>query len=513
MKQGSGALQGAYFRARVRGAAVEIEGQDEALLGHRIELPGEVAAGNWVAWRWDGAVLTVTRDRFGAHPLYYAASADGITVSPSIARILGSGVSRTLDLDALAAFASVGYYLEADTPFRDVRSLTPGATLTWRPGRLEVVGSPPTFEMRPMTRAEMVDGFLETTRAAVARCIAAGGDGEWVMPLSGGRDSRHLLYELIRQGHAPSLCITAGHYPGIGGREDRRKAADLCAVLGIEHRADQGVAVPRGGRAAQEHAHGLRDRRAFLEPVPRRRARRAHRPHLRGVAWRDRSSSDPGSSTVGESSGAPADFDELAHRITLGKYGRDTGRDRYTDLLAPDVRESLSFERATARVRRALAPYEHEPDPVLNFVLWNRGIRELMLTPTVILSAVPSVYTPYLDPGFVSFAMSVPIGGFGRDIHDEVIERVLPDVPPVPYARFGRPVMPRPLARRVHRDLARVLMHDSDGSLVHRRRLLRRTMAGAVTGDPDLALGRRPSLVAYLVQLENVVRDGARPPP
>ena len=105
-----------------------------------------------------------------------------------------------------------------------------------------------------------------------------------------------------------------------------------------------------------------------------------------------------------------------------------------------------------------------------------------MLTPTVILSAVPSVYTPYLDPGFVSFAMSVPIGGFGRDIHDEVIERVLPDVPPVPYARFGRPVMPRPLARKVHRDLARVLMHDSDGSLVHRRRLLRRTMAGAVTG-------------------------------
>ena len=73
--------------------------------------------------------------------------------------------------------------------------------------------------------------------------------------------------------------------------------------------------------------------------------------------------------------------------------------------------------------------------------------------------------------------------------------------------------MPRPLARKVHRDLARVLMHDSDGSLVHRRRLLRRTMAGAVTGDPDLALGRRPSLVAYLVQLENVVRDGARPPP
>ena len=457
-------------------------------------------------------MLTVTRDRFGAHPLYYAASADGITVSPSIARILGSGVSRTLDLDALAAFASVGYYLEADTPFRDVRSLTPGATLTWRPGRLEVVGSPPTFEMRPMTRAEMVDGFLETTRAAVARCIAAGGDGEWVMPLSGGRDSRHLLYELVRQGHAPSLCITAGHYPGIGGREDRRKAADLCAVLGIEHRAIRVSpslvkAEQRKNRltgyVTDEHSWSL-----SLADALAGRTDHTYEGSPGGILIK-RSWELDGWGELGRA----GHFDELAHRITLGKYGRDTGRDRYTDLLAPDVRESLSFERATARVRRALAPFEHEPDPVLNFVLWNRGIRELMLTPTVILSAVPSVYTPYLDPGFVSFAMSVPIGGFGRDIHDEVIERVLPDVPPVPYARFGRPVMPRPLARKVHRDLARVLMHDSDGSLVHRRRLLRRTMAGAVTGDPDLALGRRPSLVAYLVQLENVVRDGARLPP
>ena len=67
-------------------------------------------------------------------------SDDGITVSPSLAQVLDSGVSRTLDLDALAAYAAVGYYLGADTPFRAVRSLTPGATLTWRPGRLDVSG-------------------------------------------------------------------------------------------------------------------------------------------------------------------------------------------------------------------------------------------------------------------------------------------------------------------------------------------------------------------------------------
>ena len=86
-------------------------------------------------------------------------------------------------------------------------------------------------------------------------------------------------------------------------------------------------------------------------------------------------------------------------------------------------------------------------------------------------------------------------------------------MPSLPYARFGRPEMPRPLARGVNRDLARTLLRDSDGTLVDRGRLLRRTLAGAVTGDPDLAVGRIPSLIAYLVQLEKLVREGPRATP
>ena len=132
---------------------------------------------------------------------------------------------------------------------------------------------------------------------------------------------------------------------------------------------------------------------------------------------------------------------------------------------------------------------------------------------TLILSAVPTVFTPFMDPDFVAFIGSVPSGSVDRDVHDEVIARGFPEVAHVPYALFGRPEMPASLARSIHRDLARSLVRDSDGSLVHRARLLRATLRGAATGDPALVLGRRPSLVIGLIQLEQVAREGVTLPP
>ena len=82
------------------------------------------------------------------------------------------------------------------------------------------------------------------------------------------------------------------------------------------------------------------------------------------------------------------------------------------------------------------------------------------------------------------------------------------------YARFHGPKGPSfdaSVARRIGRDLARILVRDSDGSIVDRRRLLGQAIRSAVTGHPALALGRRPSLITYLVQLERIVREGPRP--
>ena len=49
--QGTPALTEAYFRARVKGSRVEVEGQAATLLGHRIERFAQPATGTWVEWR------------------------------------------------------------------------------------------------------------------------------------------------------------------------------------------------------------------------------------------------------------------------------------------------------------------------------------------------------------------------------------------------------------------------------------------------------------------------------
>jgi hypothetical protein len=494
----------AYFGARIVDSGIETEGQAQASLGHQVPMPGGESTGFWASWRWDGSRLVVERDRYGAFPLFYMATDDRIVVSPSLPRILASGSSRALDLDALAAFAAIGYYLEDDTPFLDIRALAQGSTLTWSRRRLEVSAPHPPFVVQPMDRATAIEGVIETVRASVSRRIPSGGD-PYVMPLSGGRDSRHLLLELRHQGHTPAMCVTAGYYPGIGGGQDRPLAKKLCASLGIPHR---GIAVPRSLVEADQRKNRitgyLSDEHAWALAVA---------DHLRGRTSHTYEGTPGGaliqrpwdSDGMGDLARARR-FDEFATRLVVGKDGRD----RYSQHLSPSMRELLPTTRAIARVRQALVPHERSDNPAMEFRFWNRGMRELMLTPALVLQDIPTVYTPYLDPEVVAFATSIGAELIGEGFHDDIISTAYPDVARVRYARFGKPAIRAALARSINRDLAQLLMRDSDGTLLDRTRLVRNAMKGAATGDPELAIGRRPSLITYLVQLEKIVREGPR---
>ena len=67
---------------------------------------------------------------------------------------------------------------------------------------------------------------------AIARRVSD--DDEFVVPISGGRDSRHILLELARQQRKPRLCVTVKYRPPTTG-EDVRVARILTRRLGIDH--------------------------------------------------------------------------------------------------------------------------------------------------------------------------------------------------------------------------------------------------------------------------------------
>lgn len=101
--------------------------------------------------------------------------------------------------------------------------------------------------MREIARDAAIDGIIETVRVAVTEATPSGSAG-WVMPVSGGRGSRHLLLELIRQGHVPAACVTARQYPLLWGGRDARFAARLCGRLGLPLRT---LALPGSLVAAE----------------------------------------------------------------------------------------------------------------------------------------------------------------------------------------------------------------------------------------------------------------------
>jgi hypothetical protein len=379
---------------------ISTEGESDVLLGHRIDDGADPTGGNWVEWHWDGRELTVTNDIHGAFPAYYAASDDGIVISDSIDILLASGVERVLDDDALAAFLAVGHYIGTDTAFRSIKALPPACHLSWRLGVLSVKSSRPLFRLAEMTRAQAVEGVTELMRQAVTRRIPTDG-AAFVMPLSGGRDSRHILLELKRQGHSPRLCVTTEHYPYDWGG-DVPFGAQLADSVGIRHAAlTPGPPVRAELRKNRLTSYGSHMHAWFLPVVDALAGSTGHT--YEGLAGGTYLNRRYVTRRVRDLTGARR-WDELA--VWMGK--KEDGQARYLPLLEPGARLRLSVERAAARIRRELELHLDADVPFMSYHFWNRTMRELTLTPNAMLSKVPFVYTPYMDSDLLAFGMSIP---------------------------------------------------------------------------------------------------------
>ena len=497
-------MQGAsgdlWFEARVVSGEIAVAGAPDAFMGYSVETATEPADGSWVKWAWDGRELTITNDRFRSYPCYYAMTPESIRVSPSIDRLLERGVPRELDEAALAAFLSTGSYVGDDTAFKAIRALPPGCRLTWRIEGSKLESRPPRFGIEDMTREQAVEGVSELFSQAVARRIPD--DPEFSMPLSGGRDSRHLLLALRRLGHTPRLCLTTEHYPYDWGG-DVPYARELCARLGIPHRALRPLEpVPAELRKNRLTSYSSAMHAWFLPVVDALDEGRSSHTY----------EGTPGGTPLGRiflkgkfgKLVAQRRWDELATH--MGK--KDDGVARYVPLLAPELRRSLSPERGAERIREELRRYETWDDPYMAFRMLNRTARELSLTPYALLGAVPTVYTPYYDVDLLMFAMSIPGDVIDRGLHDDAIKLRYPEAADIPFSPHRKSIANRRFLRGLDAQLLRFLRGHATGRLVDRNGLMRRAATGVVSGSDWMVFGRRFSLAVYLVQLEQII-DGS----
>jgi asparagine synthetase B (glutamine-hydrolysing) len=424
-----------YFAARFLGGHVEIEGTTECLIGEKIpSATPERPDGLFVEWHWDGRRLVVRNDFYGFSPLFYASYGTAIRISPSLEQTLSPDVPKDLDYPALAVILRLGHPVGDDTPFLYVRALPPGSTLIWEQGQLQI--DAPELPIRTGSYAqiafdEAADQFAHLFDQAIRKRLPK--DEEIVFPLSGGRDSRHILFALEANGVKPRSCVTLEFRPPTTN-EDARIAGLIADAMKIEHKVLE--KAPSWFQAVLKEArlsNFCGGSHAWILPLA---------AYLKGRT----STLYDGLAGSVLSGGFMTDnrklelyrrqhFEELARLLF-----NETGNAGFNNtVLRRSFREKVSLELAVERTVKELQRHTESANPMLSFIFWNRTRRGVSQIPLAIMAHVPSVHCPYLDRQVYSFLTSIePQYFLDNQLHDEAIRRAYPNLAQLPYEDKSR---------------------------------------------------------------------------
>ena len=416
-----------HLHLKVINGEVRPEGDLHYAAGHRLD-DDKVAVQDGVhsSWRWDGTSLEVRSCRFGLYPLFYLCRDGELCISPSLIELLKRVGPQDFDDDAIAVFLRVGFFLEDDTPFRDVKVVPPAADWQWTRGvlvRNQRIYVP--HSGCADSRDSRLDDYISLFRQAMQRRPAV---GKVVHPLSGGRDSRHILFELVRAGvtndAASVQCVTAESK----SLEDARVAKSLCQALGLRH-------------------HVISRERSFVATALRKNVVTSfcsdeHTWAMPMCDWVNQAKV-----TVYDGLGGDvlsAGLFSSAKRLSALRAGRT--EQFVTDLfgsseielqrwLRPEARMRFSRERAVARATAAVTPHSNLPSPIASFFFRNRTRREIALYSCCMFRSDTLLYLPYLDHRLFDYLMSIP----GEDLidktfHTDAIARGYPQWAHLPYA-------------------------------------------------------------------------------
>jgi hypothetical protein len=298
----------------------------------------------------------------------------------------------------------------------------------------------PEIKLNPLSRSRAIDEYIELFRAAVKRRIV---DSARIrLPLSGGRDSRHILLELIALGSRPVCCYTVGYGTG---PDDLTTARQLCEALGVPHMTTR---LPEN------------------DDIVRMELEKNELINFQALehGWEWLLAQDMADGEAVTYDGIAGDVlsaghfhdDENSRLYRAGRYEEVVRRvARPTSLLIPrKYREAAAAADPCAAMIKELVRYRHTHNPMMFFFLYNRTRRAVsVVTHGLLGSVVRTAYMPYLDRGVFDFLAGLPEKMFAdKAFHSEAIARAHSQIatgyakkPPVPresYLRYARQGLP-----------------------------------------------------------------------
>jgi asparagine synthase (glutamine-hydrolysing) len=385
-------------------------------------------AAPFLRWCWQDHSLDIATDAFGIVPAFYWIADDVFAITPSIRDLLEAGAPDDLDDAAIATFLRLGFYVGSDTPFSSIKALPPRPVVDISGRRPAISSSRPTLGRNQTSRKAVMDEYVTLFRKAIA---ARSGAKPVVLPLSGGRDSRHILLELVEQHRPIRTCVTVRHFPPRGD-DDVVVAASVAKAVGVDHCVPP---APSSRIAAEirknlltnfctdEHGH-------FMSLVDYLQGQEAQ--VFDGIAGDVLSAAhflSPETLKANDAgvSGMTA--------YMLDQYDRSIEHS-LRRILSKQAHARFSREKAEARIQEEARHDVNAPDPMSAFFLWNRTRREIALSSCALCPSGTTVEMPYLDEAIYSLFSSLDVTiTMDHRLHEEVIASTYPKYSGLGYER------------------------------------------------------------------------------
>lgn len=477
--------QSTFLHIKRSGAEFIVEGTPKCFLGHKITREDSIEDGVFAEWNWNGKELTARTDRYGVYPLFYFSRPGEICISPSIQVLLGRGASAELNYPGLAVFLRLGSFIAEETPFREVHAFPPQGRLTWN-GSPEISGGILIARSQQLALEEARAEYARLFRTAIERRITSLPSS---LPLSGGRDSRHILLELWKQGRVPKRCATMKYHAPYTGEE--QVAVRVAERVGVPHEVIDSAPVDPDFEAQKnvETNFCTTEHRWLLWFAEKLQGRQAViYDGLAGDVMSAGDRHDERHLRFFES----GDFHGLADYML--------GEEYVSKLLSKPLRRLLSRELATDRLCTELRRHADAPNPVSSYLFFNRTRRVAAIGPYVLLERAGTVLTPFLDHDVWNFLASLPVSMFmDNQFHDKTIASSYPEFKDLPYAKKAISTLDASECRRRAASLLRFARKHR--GLQSQSSVAARLIRCFVEPQYFLRLGALDQLVVYLCQL------------
>lgn len=490
-----------YFFVRKHREEIETRGQPIAEFGHRINSTTHpVTDGIFANWHWDGMRLVVENDRYGLYPLFWFSTSEGVCISPSLISLIEQGAPTELDVGALAVFFRLGCFIGEDTPFSAIKVMPPNAVFEWENGELKCHGRyPPVPKAVSISRDEAIDTYIRLFASAMEKRRPA--TDSFAVPISGGRDSRHILLELYRTGFKPAICVSAKNNPP-DPNQDPEIAASLCARLRLEHAIiDQQLSLLSAQTRKNWQTHFCTSQHGWYLAVADYLNGRFDSVYD-GIAGDVLSAGlflNPELDNAFRSQNVNAITAQL---LTLSVSMESILK----ELLRGKLKESLNQETASRRLAREVERHLNAPSPATSFYFWNRTRRDIALAPYSLLTDIPNVYAPYLDHNLFDFLATLPASMLmDHSFHNDTIARAYPAFADHPYAdhKAAAPTDDTDVRARFVAEAARKFLLHRPSTLMNNM-VPRAKMLVGVLSRGRIIPWISP-LVIYLEQIESII--------